>query len=243
MADRHYAENWARRFAREGRLPARYGEVWPRELDELAQPVLRPGMSILDVGSGRSPTIPPDRRPVQTRYVGLDVSGPELDRAGPGSYDEKLVADVGTHLPSLDNRFDLIVSWQALEHVSSLRQAFSNLRRYLAAGGRMIALISGRYSVFALANRLLPHRAAHRMMEILLGRSSETVFPAHYDRCWSSALAELLADWSAVEIRPKYAGASYFAFSPLLMRAYVKCEDRALGRPNLATYYLLAATR
>jgi hypothetical protein len=69
------------------------------------------------------------------------------------------------------------------------------------------------------------------------------VFPAHYDQCWSSALETLLAGWSAVEIRPKYAGASYLTFSPLLMRAYVRCEDRTIRRPNLATYYLLAAGR
>lgn len=243
MADRHYAENWARRFAREGRLPPRYGEVWPRELDEMAHPAVRPGMRILDVGSGRCPTITPERRPIETHYVGLDVSGSELDRAPPASYDEKVVADVGTHLAGLDDRFDLIVSWQVLEHVSSLRGAFCNQRRYLAAGGRMIALVSGRYSVFALANRLIPQSAARRGMERLLGRPPETVFPARYDRCWSSALGELLADWSAVEIRPKYVGASYFTFSPLLMRAYVKCEERTLRRPNLATYYLLAAVR
>ena len=243
MSDRYYVEGWAARLVRQDRLPPRYAEVWPEELDELARPHVRAGMRILDVGAGSSPTIPLERRPPGTRYTGLDVSALELAEAPEGSYDETVVADVTAPIQRLKECFDLVVSWQALEHVASLERAFENIRTYLVPGGCMIVLLSGRFSMFSMANRLVPHRAARRLMEVLLRRPPDTVFPAIYDRCWYDAIHETLASWTAVEVRPKHAGAGYVAFSSVLTRAYVLYENRTVSSPNLATHYLVAATR
>src|SRR5581483_4937368 len=77
-----------------GLLPARYGyrlqDVFLREL----QPRLTPGISILDVGAGRSPTLALEARPAGCRYAGLDISADELEAAGPDAYDEVIAADV-----------------------------------------------------------------------------------------------------------------------------------------------------
>ena len=243
MADHHYDNAWTVRLVREGRLPARYAEVWPSELDRFAAPCVRPGMAILDVGPGPNPTIPPGRRPAGTSYVALDASRGELEAAPAGSYDELVVADVTVPQPSLEKRFDLVVSWQTLEHVNSLANALDNLRAYLRPSGRMVAVLSGSRSPFALANRTLPHSLTSKAMEKLLDRPPETKFPARYDRCWSSAIGELLADWSDAQVRPKYAGAGYLGFSPLLTRIYLRYEDWTVGRPNLATHYVVAAVR
>jgi SAM-dependent methyltransferase len=243
MAERHYAEGWAARLVREGRLPSRYAEVWPSELDEFAEPCVGPGMAILDVGPGPNPTIPPERRPPGTTYVSLDASREGVEAAPAGSYDEEVIADVGLRLPALEGRFDLVVSWQALEHVSSLRAAFDNLHAYLRDKGRMVAVLSGSRSTFAVLNRLVPHRLARRGMEMLLDRPPETTFRAHYDRCRSSAIRELLAGWSTVDVRPKYAGAAYLTFSSTLMRAYLRYEDWTVDRPDLATHYVVRAVR
>jgi hypothetical protein len=64
-------------------LPARYGERWEAPFERRVGAVLRPNMAILDVGSGRRPTITPSDRPAGCRYVGLDISAAEL-AARPG---------------------------------------------------------------------------------------------------------------------------------------------------------------
>jgi hypothetical protein len=78
-----------------------------------------------------------------------------------------------------------------------------------------------------------------------MARDPETVFHAHYDRCWYGALERTLAPWSRAEIVPIYQGAEYFNFALPLRGAYVAYENWAAGRGhlNLATHYLVEAVR
>jgi SAM-dependent methyltransferase len=225
--------------------PARYGEHWYGPFLKRAAPSLQEGAAILDVGGGRDPAIPQALRPADCEYVGLDVSAAELAGAPAGSYDAIHVADVGTRLPELEQRFDLIVSWQVLEHVPSLEAALWNVHAYAKPGGRLVALISGRFSAFAVVNQLIPGRVGAWSMKAFLGRDPETVFEAHYDRCYYSALDRLLRPWSSREIVPLYRGADYFGFAPPLERAYVAFENwlSRSGRKNFATHYLVTALK
>lgn len=223
----------------------RYEVDWVGHFLEVVDRGLEPGAHVLDVGPGPSPTVPPDRRPAACRYVAIDLSASELERAPAGSYDETVVSDVAVTVPQLRERFDLIVSWQVLEHVQDLAAVLENLRRYLRPGGRLVALFSGTFSAFGLLNRLIPPRAGVLAMKYLLNRDPDTVFPAYYDRCYDGALKTLLADWESSEIEPLYRGAIYFRFSRTLQRAYAAYEDWACdrGHRNLATHYLVTATR
>ena len=228
------------------RLPARYEQVWDAPFRGAIEAVLEPGMAILDLGSGRNPTIPRHERPAGTTYVGVDLSGDELAAAPEGSYDEHTVADIGTLQDHLVGRFHLIVSWQVLEHVRDLGAAIVCIRAYLKPGGTFVAMFSGSRSAFAAINRVVPFRVGAPMVSRVMGRSSSNpVFPAYYDRCYASALDELLVDWADVRIAPFYRGAGYFRFSPILTRAYLAFEDRvaAGGREDLATHYLVVAMR
>ncbi len=147
-----HAPPWtlARRSLR-GDLPLRYKRKLQFEFDRLVDRALLPtgsagperGMTILDVGSGRRPCVPIDRRPPGCTYVGLDISADELQTAPPGSYDRFVVGDVSSRAVDLGTQFDLVVSFQVLEHVRPLDAAFENLRHYLRPGGRMIAQFSG----------------------------------------------------------------------------------------------------
>ena len=175
-------------------LPARYQGSWRAPFFELVDDRLRPGLRILDVGAGRSPTIPPERRPAGIEYVGLDISAAELAMAGPGAYDETWVADITEHLPELDDRFDLILSWQVLEHVKPLSVAFENLRRYLRPGGAFVGQFSGQLSYFALINRLIPHRLTAMLVDRFTERDAGAVFPAYFDRCRDSRLRAMLSE-------------------------------------------------
>lgn len=227
-------------------LPPRYQAVWDAPFREAIERTLRPGMAILDVGSGRNPTILPDERPEGTTYVGLDLSREELEAAGPRAYDEHAVADVGALQDELIGRFDLIVSWQVLEHVEDLGAAFICMRAYLKPGGVLVAMFSGGRSAFALVNRVVPFHIGAPIVKKVMGRSDRNpVFPAYYDRCTAGELRGMLGDWSAVDVAPYYAGARYFGFSKLASRAYLAYEDAVArrGADDLATHYLLTATR
>jgi SAM-dependent methyltransferase len=226
-------------------LPERYLRTWRDTFLDPIEPALVPGVRILDVGSGRKPALQPSMRPPVTHYVGLDVSADELERAPDGSYDQVYVCDVAQLHPELIARFDLIVSWQVLEHVKPLDRALENLRTYLVPGGRFVALFSGSFSAFGVINAVMPRRLGVWAMHRLLGRPPDSVFPAHYDHCWSGAMKRMLDRWSSFQVTPGFRGASYFAFSPLAQRMYLAYENWAAHahHENLATHYLVTATR
>ena len=240
--------NEARRAQAEvaaGRLPERYAERWKAAFFERVQPAIGPGAAILDVGSGRTPTIPPDQRPPGCRYVGLDISATELDAAPEGSYDVTIVGDLTERDARLEDRFDLIVSWQVLEHVASLESALENLYAYLRPGGRLVSQLSGRFAVFALMSRILPHRVGVWLMKVLLDIEPETRFRTRFDRCYHRALEQLLSGWQEHEIVPRYNSGGYFAFSRPLLRLYLVYENwlACANRRNLATHYIIVGVK
>ena len=226
-------------------IPERYDRHPSTLFADAVRAELRAGISILDVGSGRRPALAPDARPPGCVYAGLDVSRAELELAPPGSYGEHVVADVTAPVAALRERFDLIVSWQVLEHVPDTARALANMREYLVPGGRLVALLSGRFSVFGVVNSVIPARLGVLLMKHLLRRDPDSVFPAHYDCCHAGALHELLAPWRHAEVIPIYQGGAYFNFALPLRAAYFTYENWAArgGHANLATHYLLVCER
>lgn len=224
LPPRYESDNWNARFLHEieARMPQR--------------------AAILDVGGGVSPSLAPERRPSGAHYVGLDLSAAELEAAPEGSYDETLVADVCERLPQLDGRFDVVVSWLVLEHVPDLEAALKTIRRALAPGGHLVAQLAGGRSPFGRLNRLIPHRLVREILPRLGSRPRGSVFPAHYDRCWYSALEQLGGEaWAEWSVRPLYTAAGYFEFSRLLTALYLGYEERAYraDRREVAPYYLI----
>lgn len=230
---------------RSHRLPARYDEPWREAFDRRVAAALVPGVKILDVGSGRSPTIPEVSRPSGCRYVGLDLSRVELDAAPVGSYDETYAADVTCRVSELEGQFDLAVSWQVLEHVQPLTQAIENIRTYLKSDGLFVAQLSGGRSLFGLVNRILPHKLGVEGMRVLLQRDPQTVFPAYYDRCTYGGLVEAMSEWNAVTVTPRYRGAGYFNFFGPAQAVYILFESTLEKRSarQWATHYLIEARK
>jgi len=228
-----------------GDLPLRYRHNLQFEFDRLVRDALRPDMTVLDMGSGRRPCVPLDRRPPGCTYVGLDISAAELETAPAGSYDRYVVSDVSDRADELEGQFDLVVSFQVLEHVRPLDAAFENLRHYVKPGGRLIAQFSGALSAFGLLGRAVPHRLSQSVLQHLLKRDPDKVFPAHYDHCWSSAVKRMLAPWSAAEVIPLHRGAAYFHFAKPLRAGYLLYEEwvRSHDLENLASYYIVDAVR
>src|SRR5581483_4441754 len=170
-----------------GRLPPRYGYRMQDVFLQRLRPLLVPGVQILDVGAGRSPTLAPSDRPPNCRYLGLDISGEELRAAGSTAYDTTYVHDIVTPLPELRN-LDVIISWQVLEHVSSLPAALTSLHSMLRPGGTLLAQLSGSFAVFALAARVIPHSVRVKAMARYIGHAEEQKFPTHYDHGHAGAI-------------------------------------------------------
>lgn len=227
-----------------GRWPARY-VGWRVPFLARVAAALRPGVRVLDVGSGARPTVPPEHRPEGCIYVGLDVSAHEIQRAEEGSYDDVLVGDICTGLPARAGRFDLALSSHVLEHVSSMRAALAAQHAVLRPGGRMVAMLSGAWAFYALMGRILPYRASAALQARLLGTEAEDKFPTRYDGCTDRALRRILArgGWASWEIEPRYGGGVYLNFSRTLQRTYLAYENWAARapRPNLATHYIVEA--
>lgn len=229
-------------------FPARYQrEAWflGEQFDQEMEAALRPGMRILDLGSGRTPALGVDSRPPGCHYVGLDISLSELQKAPAGSYDEMFEADAIARNPALENSFDLVLSFQVLEHVKPLEAAFENMIAYLKPGGRLVAQMSGTFSLFGLINQVLPQALAVWVLRKATRRSPESIFPAHYHHCWASKLERMVSSCSEREVRPLYLGADYFTFFGPLARLYLAYENRAMrgGHRNLASHYLVTAVR
>lgn len=204
-------------------------------------------MTVLDIGSGRAPSVPLEQRPPDTHYIGLDLSEAELRAARVGVYDEIVVGDAARPIGGLEGRIDLAVSWQVFEHIRPLRAALDNLHTYLLPDATLITLVSGRWACFSVINRIVPDRIGHPLVARLNRREemNRPVFPAYYDQCSHRALGQALEGWSSVTILPLYRGATYFGFSSLLTRLYLSYENATVRHTlaNLATHYLVVATK
>jgi len=228
-------------------LPPRYSVPWRKAFDDPIRERLAPGVAVLDIGSGRHPAIKPEDRPANVRYVGLDLSSEELDAAGEGAYTETITADATDPVLALAGQFDLVISWQVLEHVPDLEATITNIRNYLKPGGRFVALFSGSWSAFGVINRLLPDRIGSKIVDRTMKRTENNVpvFPAYYDRCSYAKIVPMLDGWASARITALYNGARYFRFLPPLQRVYIKYENwtESSGKKNLATHYLVVAER
>jgi cyclopropane fatty-acyl-phospholipid synthase-like methyltransferase len=229
-----------------GELPLRYQRKLEYSFHERVDAALQPGMQVLDVGSGRLPCRKPALRPRDCHYVGLDISGAELAAAEAGSYDECVVADIaGPRQEELVGRFDLVVSFQVLEHVRPLDVALENMRAYLRPGGRLVAQMSGSFAPFSLLGKVMPQRPKVWLLHTLLDREPAEIFPAHYDRCYATALRRMTREWNDVDVVALHRGASYLHFSKTLRALYLVYE-RSLTRHNLddlASYFIVEATK
>ena len=233
-------------------VPKRYGPTKAGSrvaFEQRAIGHLYPGISVLDVGSGRKPTVPLDQRPAECHYVGLDISAEELQTASPGDYSETWVSDITGSESRLIGRFDLILSFQALEHIKRLDLAFIQMHRYLKPGGVFLVQFSGRFAGYSILNQIVGHRIAKLLLKIAHGRKPESVFPAHYNQCWHSALCRLMASWDEFDVIPIFRGATYFVFThkqlrwlyPITSGWYLAYERCSMLNPNLASHYIIEA--
>lgn len=221
-------------------LRASYVETVARHMNERPEPTL-----VVDVGSGRESAFA--RRRQAGRHitvVGLDASDEELRFNE--DVDERRTADLGGRLPFADGEVDVLASSSVLEHLRDTEPLVRESARVLAPGGYAVHMFPSRWAPFAVANRLLPRRAAERLLRLAMPWSRGG-FLAYYDRCSASAMARLHEEcgFEVVEVRAGYYQAEYFdAVLPLYLAAALwDLVTHALGARALAATVLLVARR
>lgn len=86
--------------------------------------------------------------------VGIDISEKQLNR-NQGLH-EKIVGDLQTY-PLEAGRFDVIVSWDVLEHLESPGQALANLFKATKKDGIVVLAAPHIFSIKGIVTKLLPH--------------------------------------------------------------------------------------
>jgi len=210
----------------------------------------RAGRVVLDVGGGKECPFLPFLDPACGHLIiALDLSDEELRRNC--QLDNKIVADAAAHgFPFRDGSTDLVVSRAVVEHIRDNSVFFQNCAHVLRPGGIMVHAFSGRFAPFALMNRVLPNRLTRHMIGHLHPEWQEEGnygFPAFYDRCYFSAIKNLLNRNGFVNTRFDllYYQSIYFNFCfPLfLLMLIYDLVASILGIRNLASGIVVVAER
>ena len=134
-----------------------------------------PGSGSSMSAQGRGPRFRPSSAQ-RDAYTSAWISASELERARSDAYDETIVGDICSGLGSDVRPFDLVLSWQVLEHVASMRAALATQHSALVPGGRMVAMLSGAWSIQAMAARVIPYRLSTALQAQLLDAEAEDKF-------------------------------------------------------------------
>jgi 2-polyprenyl-6-hydroxyphenyl methylase/3-demethylubiquinone-9 3-methyltransferase len=158
---------------------------------EFLTPHLHRGATVIDVGSGKLPSLSPAQRAaLEITVVGFDVSKRELDAAPAGSYDATICADVTEFMG--DGKADIAICSSLLEHVPDVDKALRGIASMLKPGGEALIFVPCGNTLFARLNRLLPQKFKLRLLNYFFPRIAPALgFPAHYDRCTPRQIAHL----------------------------------------------------
>jgi SAM-dependent methyltransferase len=125
----------------------------------------RSGLRVLDAGCGSDSAragFPVPDAFNDAHVVGIDVSSEALDRNA--LLDERIVADLQSWRAPAQS-YDVVVSWDVLEHLSDPMRAVRNLAQAVAPGGILVIGIPHVWSLKGLVTKLTPfwfHRFAYR---------------------------------------------------------------------------------
>ena len=128
---------------------------------DIAAPYVRADDSVLEVGCGRGAFA----AKINTRaYIGLEFSQVAKSMAATAGLDVR-TESVERHSEKYEEKYDVVCSFQVLEHVSAIRSFIHACVRCLKPGGQLIYSVPSADSYVALqANSILnmpPHHVSH----------------------------------------------------------------------------------
>lgn len=228
------------------RLPTdkTFWQTFERRVDEQIR-ALPDGSTVIDVGGGRRCVYYHALRP-EISLVAVDISEEEL--ALNEHARQTIVADVSHELPLPRGSVDLVVSRAVLEHVSDVPAAARNIAGVVKPGGRTLHFLPGRYSLFAIAARIMPFKLLLRLLHIALPETADQVeFEVHYDRGTPRGIAKAFRDagFREVSVEVTWAQPGYFepVYPAFLLYAIYEAVVRRMRVRRLAAYMIVDAKR
>ncbi len=106
---------------------------------------------VLEAGCGSSSHLDMG---IAAKLTGIDISQKQLDRNE--VLHDKILGDVETY-PLSPDTYDLVVSWDVLEHLANPRAAVDNLVQATVPGGLVVLKLPNLLSLKGLVTRFTPH--------------------------------------------------------------------------------------
>lgn len=173
--------------------------------------MLRPGMTVVDLGSGRTPAIPlEDKRRLGLHVIGVDISAEELEAAAEGGYDEIICTDAESF--SRPGVADLVISRALAEHLRHPERMFQRTWELLKEGGETLHFIPNRHALFAHLNRMIPEGMKRKLLNTLYPLARNHLgFEAFYNSCTPAAVRSILEGIGFQEVTvDAYYSSNYF---------------------------------
>ncbi len=168
---------------------------------------------VYDVGGGKQPYYnAEEKRRLNCKVIGLDISREELQKAPSGTYDEIVVADICTFRG--DGGADLVICQSLLEHVPNVESAIKAMASMLKPNGYLLAFVPCRNAAFARLNLLLPERLKCWILFAIFPATKRAQgFRGFYDRCIPGKLLGIsrTKGLECAELKTYYKS-SYFSF-------------------------------
>jgi SAM-dependent methyltransferase len=166
--------NWIKRL--DERFYADYTANWDDILLRRAVVErLSPEADVLDLGAGSG-------RLPQMNFMGLarHITGLDPDPRIQGNpYLDEAHVGMAQAMPFPDERFDLVIANNLLEHLADPHEIFREVHRVLKPGGCFLFKTPNRYHYVVLLSRLTPHRF-HQYVNRRRGRDAADTFRTHY---------------------------------------------------------------
>jgi SAM-dependent methyltransferase len=179
--------------------------------------LLRPEMTLLDVGCGRGAGLLDDpvefRRKLRTvrgkcqKVIGIDVD--EGAKQNPGIDEFRTLAD--GRWPVDNEGVDLIISDFVMEHIKDPYCYFAEVKRVLKPSGFFCARTSNRLSYVGIFSRIIPqHKHVQVLRKLQRDRRDQDIFPGYYlvNNVWQIRRALKSADLDGIvygyEAEPSY---------------------------------------
>jgi SAM-dependent methyltransferase len=226
-------------------LPSDHGSVSLLYIDRVSE-FARGGDLITDAGAGRSTPFA-GRLHRGCRVLGVDLLSEDL--AANRALTDRVTRDIVTDgLPPEAQGSQVVCSRFVLEHMPKLDAFTGEAFRVTRPGGYTVHLFAGRWSAFAIVNRLLPDILSRRILFALRPESRDVGgFPTYYDHTDPRAARERFQRAGFVDVQTELSWevSQYFDwFVPLycLARAW-ECLARRLRLEAVASYVVLTARR
>lgn len=153
------------------------------------------GDTLLDAGCGRTAPVLSKYKGIAGRLIGVDLVDPK-DVTNAIEYHKADLAN----LPLPEGSVDLIISRSVFEHLVDPESVYSEAKRVLKSGGKMIFLTANLWDYGTIAARLVPNRFHSKVVNVVEGRPEEDTFPTAY-KTNSEADIQRLADQAGLRVR------------------------------------------